>query len=141
LFGIQTHLIPLNPHGLRANRTSPKSVRRASTFASPRLRPHPRAPSPANLASEPRLPHSRSPQPSPARSKPGDPHSLATPPSSAASGHRRQSDLTTPRWSRRRPELRPGRALACQDDWTSSSPASVVGTGSRAPSAEAWIPR
>jgi hypothetical protein len=24
LFGIQTHLIPLNPHGLRANRTSPK---------------------------------------------------------------------------------------------------------------------
>jgi hypothetical protein len=25
LFGIQTHPIPLNPHGLRANRTSPKS--------------------------------------------------------------------------------------------------------------------
>jgi hypothetical protein len=49
-------------------------------------------------------------------SKPGDPHSLATPPSSAASGRRRQSDLTTPRWSRRRPELRPGRALTCQDD-------------------------
>jgi hypothetical protein len=24
LFGIQTHQIPLNPHGLRANRTSPK---------------------------------------------------------------------------------------------------------------------
>jgi hypothetical protein len=24
LFGIQTHPIPLNPHGLRANRTSPK---------------------------------------------------------------------------------------------------------------------
>jgi hypothetical protein len=24
LFGIQTHLIPLNPHGLRANRTSPQ---------------------------------------------------------------------------------------------------------------------
>jgi hypothetical protein len=23
LFGIQTNLIPLNPHGLRANRTSP----------------------------------------------------------------------------------------------------------------------
>jgi hypothetical protein len=23
LFGIQTHPIPLNPHGLRANRTSP----------------------------------------------------------------------------------------------------------------------
>jgi hypothetical protein len=28
LFGIQTHPIPLNPHGLRANRTSPN----ASTF-------------------------------------------------------------------------------------------------------------
>jgi hypothetical protein len=26
LFGIQTHPIPLNPHGLRANRTSPKLV-------------------------------------------------------------------------------------------------------------------
>jgi hypothetical protein len=26
LFGIQTHPIPLNPHGLRANRTSPKSA-------------------------------------------------------------------------------------------------------------------
>jgi hypothetical protein len=26
LFGIQTHPIPLNPHGLRANRTSPKQV-------------------------------------------------------------------------------------------------------------------
>jgi hypothetical protein len=26
LFGIQTHPIPLNPHGLRANRTSPKRV-------------------------------------------------------------------------------------------------------------------
>jgi hypothetical protein len=26
LFGIQTHPIPLNPHGLRANRTSPKVV-------------------------------------------------------------------------------------------------------------------
>jgi hypothetical protein len=25
LFGIQTHPIPLNPHGLRANRTSPKN--------------------------------------------------------------------------------------------------------------------
>jgi hypothetical protein len=25
LFGIQTHPIPLNPYGLRANRTSPKS--------------------------------------------------------------------------------------------------------------------
>jgi hypothetical protein len=25
LFGIQTHPIPLNPHGLRANRTSPKA--------------------------------------------------------------------------------------------------------------------
>jgi hypothetical protein len=25
LFGIQTHPIPLNPHGLRANRTSPYS--------------------------------------------------------------------------------------------------------------------
>jgi hypothetical protein len=25
LFGIQTHPIPLNPHGLRANRTSPNS--------------------------------------------------------------------------------------------------------------------
>jgi hypothetical protein len=24
LFGFQTHPIPLNPHGLRANRTSPK---------------------------------------------------------------------------------------------------------------------
>jgi hypothetical protein len=24
LFGIQTHPIPLNPHGLRANRTSPE---------------------------------------------------------------------------------------------------------------------
>jgi hypothetical protein len=24
LFGIQTHPIPLNPHGLRANRTRPK---------------------------------------------------------------------------------------------------------------------
>jgi hypothetical protein len=27
LFGIQTHPIPLNPHGLRANRTSPKGCR------------------------------------------------------------------------------------------------------------------
>jgi hypothetical protein len=26
LFGIQTHPIPLNPHGLRANRTSPNGV-------------------------------------------------------------------------------------------------------------------
>jgi hypothetical protein len=26
LFGIQTHPIPLNPHGLSANRTSPKCV-------------------------------------------------------------------------------------------------------------------
>jgi hypothetical protein len=26
LFGIETHPIPLNPHGLRANRTSPKLV-------------------------------------------------------------------------------------------------------------------
>jgi hypothetical protein len=26
LFGIQTHLIPLNLYGLRANRTSPKKV-------------------------------------------------------------------------------------------------------------------
>jgi hypothetical protein len=26
LFGIQTHPIPLNPHGLRANRTSPKAA-------------------------------------------------------------------------------------------------------------------
>jgi hypothetical protein len=26
LFGIQIHPIPLNPHGLRANRTSPKPV-------------------------------------------------------------------------------------------------------------------
>jgi hypothetical protein len=26
LFGFQTHPIPLNPHGLRANRTSPKPV-------------------------------------------------------------------------------------------------------------------
>jgi hypothetical protein len=26
LFGIQTHPIPLNPHGLRANRTSPKGA-------------------------------------------------------------------------------------------------------------------
>jgi hypothetical protein len=26
LFGIQTHPIPLNPHGLRANRTSPNWV-------------------------------------------------------------------------------------------------------------------
>jgi hypothetical protein len=31
LFGIQTHPIPLNPHGLRANRTSPK-VMFVSTF-------------------------------------------------------------------------------------------------------------
>jgi hypothetical protein len=32
LFGIQTHPIPLNPHGLRANRTSPKlDFIRAST--------------------------------------------------------------------------------------------------------------
>jgi hypothetical protein len=27
LFGFQTHPIPLNPHGLRANRTSPKAVK------------------------------------------------------------------------------------------------------------------
>jgi hypothetical protein len=27
LFGFQTHPIPLNPHGLRANRTSPKMER------------------------------------------------------------------------------------------------------------------
>jgi hypothetical protein len=27
LFGIQTHQIPLNPHGLRANRTSPNQGR------------------------------------------------------------------------------------------------------------------
>jgi hypothetical protein len=27
LFGIQTHPIPLNPHGLRANRTSPQWAR------------------------------------------------------------------------------------------------------------------
>jgi hypothetical protein len=27
LFGFQTHPIPLNPHGLRANRTSPKLCR------------------------------------------------------------------------------------------------------------------
>jgi hypothetical protein len=27
LFGIQTHLIPLNPHGLIANRTSPECQR------------------------------------------------------------------------------------------------------------------
>jgi hypothetical protein len=26
LFGIQTHPIPLNPHGLRANRTSPNKA-------------------------------------------------------------------------------------------------------------------
>jgi hypothetical protein len=26
LFGIQTNPIPLNPHGLRANRTSPKMI-------------------------------------------------------------------------------------------------------------------
>jgi hypothetical protein len=26
LYGIQTHPIPLNPHGLRANRTSPYMV-------------------------------------------------------------------------------------------------------------------
>jgi hypothetical protein len=26
LFGIQTHPIPLNPHGLRANRTSPNCI-------------------------------------------------------------------------------------------------------------------
>jgi hypothetical protein len=32
LFGIQTHPISLNPHGLRANRTSPKlRANRAST--------------------------------------------------------------------------------------------------------------
>jgi hypothetical protein len=30
LFGIQTHPIPLNPHGLRANRTSPYSLLRNS---------------------------------------------------------------------------------------------------------------
>jgi hypothetical protein len=28
LFGFQTHSIPLNPHGLRANRTSPNTVLR-----------------------------------------------------------------------------------------------------------------
>jgi hypothetical protein len=28
LFGIQTHPIPLNPHGLRANRTSPEGEKR-----------------------------------------------------------------------------------------------------------------
>jgi hypothetical protein len=27
LFGIQTHPIPLNPHGLRANRTGPNGIR------------------------------------------------------------------------------------------------------------------
>jgi hypothetical protein len=27
LFGIQTHPIPLNPHGLRANRTSTEGIR------------------------------------------------------------------------------------------------------------------
>jgi hypothetical protein len=32
LFGIQTHLIPLNPHGLRANRTNPKTDGKASLF-------------------------------------------------------------------------------------------------------------
>jgi hypothetical protein len=34
LFGIQTHPIPLNPHGLRANRTSPNSFCRESTILS-----------------------------------------------------------------------------------------------------------
>jgi hypothetical protein len=33
LFGIQTHPIPLNPHGLRANRTSPKRVRYTTSLA------------------------------------------------------------------------------------------------------------
>jgi hypothetical protein len=32
LFGIQTHPIPLNPHGLRANRTSPKVYHSGNLF-------------------------------------------------------------------------------------------------------------
>jgi hypothetical protein len=32
LFGIQTHQIPLNPHGLRANRTSPKCISMLNQF-------------------------------------------------------------------------------------------------------------
>jgi hypothetical protein len=32
LFGFQTHPIPLNPHGLRANRTSPKLVTSANIY-------------------------------------------------------------------------------------------------------------
>jgi hypothetical protein len=32
LFGIQTHPIPLNPHGLRANRTSPKGAHFAKPY-------------------------------------------------------------------------------------------------------------
>jgi hypothetical protein len=31
-FGIQTHPIPLNPHGLRANRTSPYGGLKGVTF-------------------------------------------------------------------------------------------------------------
>jgi hypothetical protein len=34
LFGIQTHPIPLNPHGLRANRTSPKWVDESLIYSS-----------------------------------------------------------------------------------------------------------
>jgi hypothetical protein len=37
LFGIETHPIPLNPHGLRANRTSPNS---AQTHSSRLPEPH-----------------------------------------------------------------------------------------------------
>jgi hypothetical protein len=42
LFGIQTHLIPLNPHELRANRTSPDggAVRSSSDDGALRLEDH-----------------------------------------------------------------------------------------------------
>jgi hypothetical protein len=39
LFGIQTHPIPLNPHGLRANRTSPKRVKGAGGLANANCSP------------------------------------------------------------------------------------------------------
>jgi hypothetical protein len=34
LSGIQTHPIPLNPHGLRANRTSPEEARCSTALIS-----------------------------------------------------------------------------------------------------------
>jgi hypothetical protein len=33
LFGIQTYPIPLNPHGLRANRTSPKKAKSCYSYS------------------------------------------------------------------------------------------------------------